>query len=171
MGPLSEGTYKLTVERMPETNGGASGRAKPAEKEGAKTSTGSGGGSKGELFGFVVLLVILIGALLVARYVWNNPGLFAFVIAMLGGLAHEILQSGGMILYPRRLPDGIYLGSLSGAVLGAVTGFTAVATGIPDDGTYSLVPALGGFGVKGGVEALVAQQDVKRALALPSSSP
>ena len=43
-------------------------------------------------------------------------------VGALGGLAHEIAQSGGKILFFQKYEDGVYLGSLAGMVLGAVAG-------------------------------------------------
>ena len=52
--------------------------------------------------------------------------LIALSVGALGGLVHEIAQSGGKILFFERKLDGIYLGSLAGAVLGAVAGLLAI---------------------------------------------
>ena len=50
----------------------------------------------------------------------------AVSVGGLGGLAHEIAQSGGRILFFQRRADGIYLGSVAGVILGAVAGLLAV---------------------------------------------
>jgi hypothetical protein len=50
----------------------------------------------------------------------------AIAVGALGGLVHEIAQSGGKILFFERKLDGFYIGALAGAVLGAVAGLLAV---------------------------------------------
>ena len=50
----------------------------------------------------------------------------AVSVGALGGLTHEIAQSGGKIMFFKREEDGMYLGSLAGAVLGAVAGILVV---------------------------------------------
>ena len=47
-------------------------------------------------------------------------------VGALGGLVHEIAQSGGKIMFFERHQDGMYLGSLAGMVLGAVAGLLVV---------------------------------------------
>jgi len=47
-------------------------------------------------------------------------------VGALGGLAHEIAQSGGKIAFFQRYQDGFYLGSVAGMVLGAVAGLLVV---------------------------------------------
>jgi len=47
-------------------------------------------------------------------------------VGALGGLVHEIAQSGGKIMFFQRHQDGMYLGSLAGMVLGAVAGILVV---------------------------------------------
>jgi len=49
----------------------------------------------------------------------------AVAVGGLGGLTHEIAQSGGKILFFQRKLDGFYLGSLAGVILGAVAGLLA----------------------------------------------
>ena len=47
-------------------------------------------------------------------------------VGALGGLVHEIAQSGGKIMFFQRHQDGMYLGSLAGVVLGAVAGILVI---------------------------------------------
>jgi hypothetical protein len=47
-------------------------------------------------------------------------------VGALGGLAHEIAQSGGRIMFFERHQDGIYLGSLAGMVLGGVAALLVI---------------------------------------------
>ena len=44
----------------------------------------------------------------------------------LGGILHEFAQSGGKLLVTKREADGIYLGSLTGLLLGMLAGVLAV---------------------------------------------
>jgi hypothetical protein len=50
----------------------------------------------------------------------------AVSVGGLGGLVHEIAQSGGKIFFFERKLDGIYIGALAGAILGAVAGLLAI---------------------------------------------
>ena len=50
----------------------------------------------------------------------------AVSVGALGGLAHEIAQSGGKVAFFHRYEDGIYLGSVAGMILGAVAGLLVV---------------------------------------------
>jgi hypothetical protein len=52
--------------------------------------------------------------------------LLAASVGGLGGLAHEIAQSGGKIWFFQRYQDGLYLGAVAGIVLGAVAGILVV---------------------------------------------
>lgn len=78
----------------------------------------------------------------------------------LGGLVHEIAQSGGKILFFERKADGFYLGSIAGAVLGAVAGLMTIRGllidgGAPDGGATQLVyeALFAGLAMKGVTEA------------------
>lgn len=46
----------------------------------------------------------------------------AIAVGALGGLFHELAQSGGKIFFFRKAKDGLYLGSMTGMVLGVVAG-------------------------------------------------
>lgn len=50
----------------------------------------------------------------------------AVSVGGLGGLVHEIAQSGGKIFFFERKLDGIYIGALAGTILGAVAGLLAI---------------------------------------------
>src|SRR5205809_3375691 len=47
-------------------------------------------------------------------------------VGALGGLVHEIAQSGGKIMFFHKYEDGMYLGSIAGAILGAVAGLLVI---------------------------------------------
>lgn len=72
--------------------------------------------------GLVVVLGIL--AWLSAQHVWWLW--LAASVGALGGLVHEIAQSGGKILFFQKHDDGLYLGALAGMVLGAVAGILVI---------------------------------------------
>jgi len=59
-----------------------------------------------------------------AHYQWWL--VLAASVGGLGGLVHEIAQSGGKILFFQKHQDGMYLGAVSGIVLGAVAGVLVV---------------------------------------------
>ncbi|MEO0868257.1 MAG: hypothetical protein AAFY17_07375 [Cyanobacteria bacterium J06642_11] len=56
----------------------------------------------------------------------------------LGGLAHEIAQSGGKIFFIQKRQDGLYLGALTGMVLGCVAGLLVLQGFLP---TAQVCPA------------------------------
>jgi hypothetical protein len=72
--------------------------------------------------GMGIALAILAWAS--AHYQWLIW--LAASVGALGGLVHEIAQSGGKIMFFQRNQDGMYLGSLAGMVLGAVAGLLVV---------------------------------------------
>ena len=104
-----------------------------------------------------ILAVALIVVATISAYRDWVIGLAACV-GGLGGLIHEIAQSGGKILFFERKADGFYLGSLAGMVLGAVAGLLAVRgliTGSTPHPTVDLVydSLLAGMALKGITEA------------------
>jgi hypothetical protein len=50
----------------------------------------------------------------------------AVSIGGLGGLVHEVAQSGGKIAFFEKYEDGLYLGALAGVALGAVAGILVI---------------------------------------------
>jgi len=73
-----------------------------------------------------VLLVVAMALLAwaSARFGWTLW--LAVSVGALGGLAHEIAQSGGKVAFFHRYEDGFYLGSVAGLILGAVAGLLVV---------------------------------------------
>ena len=94
----------------------------------AATAPAFEGTSTTEIYSIVVTLAMGVGlgilASLSARHNWVIW--LAVSVGGLGGLAHELAQSGGKILFFERKLDGIYIGSLAGVVLGAAAGLLAV---------------------------------------------
>lgn len=78
--------------------------------------------SVGVTCGLVVVLAVL------AWFSTSHHWLLWLAVSVggLGGLAHEIAQSGGKVLFFQKYQDGMYLGSLAGIVLGAVAGLLVV---------------------------------------------
>ncbi|MBI2078625.1 MAG: hypothetical protein HYT80_09710 [Euryarchaeota archaeon] len=85
-----------------------------------------------------VLLTLLIAAL-VALYAvdaaqraeenqTDHKTRLALATGALGGLAHELIQSRGKLLFFRRAKDGLQLGSVSSLAMGAIAGGLAVNT-------------------------------------------
>jgi hypothetical protein len=70
----------------------------------------------------MVLLAVLAGVS--ASRGWTLW--LAASVGGLGGLVHEIAQSGGKVAYFAKKDDGLYIGSLAGMVLGAVAGLLVV---------------------------------------------
>jgi len=79
---------------------------------------------------FSIISTVAIGVVLaiVAWQSFRNQSLLvlAFSVGGLGGLVHEIAQSRGKILFFKNEPDGLYLGTISGVVLGAVAGVIVI---------------------------------------------
>ena len=69
---------------------------------------------------------MLLVALIVAIIFRGNVLIVAISVAAIGGFVHEIVQSGGSVAYPQSKADGLYLGSVSGLVFGAIAGLLAV---------------------------------------------
>jgi hypothetical protein len=69
---------------------------------------------------FVIALVLGICFVL-----YPFPLAVALLFGVAGGIAHEIVQSGGTVLTPKKVgTDGdVNLGTLTGAVLGVLSGF------------------------------------------------
>jgi hypothetical protein len=128
--------------------------------------------SSADVYSIVVTFAIAAGlailASISAHYVGLSAGStwvlwLAVAVGGLGGLAHEIAQSGGKILFFKKETDGMYLGSLAGVVLGAVAGLLAVRGLIVNPavqpGAIQLVyeSFLAGLALKGITEAAAGQ--------------
>jgi hypothetical protein len=94
----------------------------------------------------------------------RSPMVLAVSLGSVGGLMHELAQSGGKVLFFTKKDDGLYLGGVAGMLLGGVTGLIAahgmaatpsVPGAIPfmqyDNLAYESFMA--GMGLKGLVEA------------------
>lgn len=81
-----------------------------------------------EIFSIIATMVLSFAAAILA-WLSASYGWILWLAAStgaLGGLAHEIAQSGGKVAFFQRYQDGIYLGSVAGMILGAVAGLLVV---------------------------------------------
>jgi len=103
-----------------------------------------------------VLAVVALVSASVA-YAWSSTFVLAFALGSIGGLVHELFQSGGKILFFVKKEDGLYMGALAGMVLGGVSGIIAARSIMPVDAAQLQSLAydtfLAGVGMKGLAEA------------------
>jgi len=106
----------------------------------------------------VATLLVFVIALVAGTYFVLNPNalIAAISFGVVGGLAHEIAQSGGKVIVPTRMENGdLMLGSLTGAALGVVAAILALhgvslASQTQDSVLSVVVTALtAGVGLKG----------------------
>jgi hypothetical protein len=113
--------------------------------------------------GFIVsglAIIFVIGAAYMAytSYSSGDTGT-AFASAIfagaLGGLVHEIFQSGGQFAMPQKKDDAWYLGSLAGLLFGALAGIILSQSVKPssDPTTFVIQAFLAGVALKGVAEA------------------
>jgi hypothetical protein len=85
--------------------------------------------------------------------------LLSLSLGAIGGLIHEMVQSGGKILFFERKMDGFYIGGITGTMLGAIAGLLMVH-GLAGESTMSEIgyqTFLAGLGLKGLVDAASGQ--------------
>ena len=110
----------------------------------------------GKFCGIVGIVVLLM---LAARWA-SQPALFSILAGALGGLLHELVQSGGLITLPGQVKGDYYLGSVGGLATGALAGMGALAVpgAAPD---YSATTGVVGFALKGTAESGMVLQKVR----------
>ena len=79
------------------------------------------------------ITLILLG---IFYYLWKDPVGVTLSAGAFGGFLHEFVQSKGKILFIERKDDGLYLGSISGLILGLVAGIL-----IYGGTTYNIIPS------------------------------
>lgn len=110
------------------------------------------------VLGLFLLVVGVFSSLIEATLPLLSITLLAGSCGGLGGLVHEISQSGGKILFYQKHEDGIYLGSVAGILLGAAAGILLLRGYLNGDVTaYTAQIAfesfLAGLALKGVFEA------------------
>ncbi len=111
-----------------------------------KTGLGISFGAVGVALGF-----------LIGSYYWTPTQLLVIAISAgaLGGLGHEFVQSGGTISFYKVKEDGLYLGSLSGLVIGMISALILFSSVSASSKEVVLVQSLlVGLGFKGVAEAI-----------------
>lgn len=93
--------------------------AAPAASEGLTTT---------DIISIISTVGIAVALAILASLSVSNGWVIWLAVSVggLGGLAHELAQSGGKILFFERKLDGVYIGSLAGTILGAVAGLLAI---------------------------------------------
>jgi hypothetical protein len=114
--------------------------------------------------GITVLTLVIMALLAIAAWYSQSVIWLAVSVGALGGLTHEFAQSQGRVLIPKKNQDGIYFGSLSGAVLGVVAGILWVrgvvegSASIPSLNSFVIEAFLAGLALKGVAEAAATTQ-------------
>ena len=108
-------------------------------------------------------IVLLIGLVVVLNWASNNGSFWWIAVSAggLGGLVHELAQSKGKMLFIKKYEDGIYLGSISGIILGVVAGILLLQNQITSDQTIEAAKLtkatfdafIAGLALKGVVDA------------------
>ena len=145
------------------SNAAAASRTAPATQDQSMSTA--------DFWSVIVTVAVAIGLAVLASISAQRGWVIWLAVAVgaLGGLVHEIAQSGGKILFFERKLDGFYIGALAGAVLGAVAGLLAIRGAItnptdPVNVTELFYEAfLAGMALKGVTEAAGGQ-------ALPAGS-
>ncbi|HSK62444.1 MAG TPA: hypothetical protein VK893_01335 [Pyrinomonadaceae bacterium] len=83
---------------------------------------------RADFWSIIVTVLVGIGLGILASISADRGWVIWLAVSVggLGGLVHEIAQSGGKIFFFERKADGFYVGALGGAVLGAAAGLLAV---------------------------------------------
>jgi hypothetical protein len=111
-----------------------------------------------ELWSVVTTAGLAIALIITAGFSYErSPLVLAVALGSVGGLMHELAQSGGKIFFFAKKDDGLYLGSVAGMLLGGVTGVIAAhATPggtVADYQNLAYEAFMAGLGMKGLVEA------------------
>ena len=121
-------------------------------------NTSAFGLTPGELWAVRATAVLALAFIVAAFFSYEkSPLVLAISLGCLGGLMHELAQSGGKILFFARRDDGLYLGGVAGMMLGGVTGLIAAhavqAQNPVEYQNLAYEAFMAGVGMKGLVEA------------------
>ena len=114
--------------------------------------------------GITVLTLVIMALFAIVAWYSQSVIWLAVFVGALGGLAHEFAQSQGRVLIPKKNQDGIYFGSLSGALLGAIAGILWVrgvvegSASNPSLNSFVIEAFLAGLALKGVTEAAATTQ-------------
>lgn len=116
-----------------------------------------------EKYTIVANIVLLVGLVAILNWALNHGSFWWVAIGAggLGGLIHELAQSKGKILFIKKYDDGVYLGSISGIILGLVAGILMLQNQITSDQTIETAKLtkatfdafIAGLALKGVVDA------------------
>lgn len=117
--------------------------------------------SRTDFWSIIITVLVGVGLAILASVSAERNWLIWLAVSVggLGGLVHEIAQSGGKILFFERKLDGFYLGGLAGVVLGAAAGLLAIRGFLVDPNVqvneFELIyeAFLAGMALKGVTEA------------------
>lgn len=104
-----------------------------------------------------------MGLVAILNWALDNRSIWWIAVCAggLGGLLHELAQSKGKMLFINKFDDGVYLGSISGIILGIVAGILLLQNQITSDQTIETTKLtkatfdafIAGMALKGVVEA------------------
>lgn len=116
-----------------------------------------------EKYSVIANIVLLIGLVAILNWALNYGSFWWIAVGAggLGGLVHEFAQSKGKMLFIKKYDDGLYLGSISGIILGVVAGILLLQNQITSDQTIETAKLtkatfdafIAGLALKGVVDA------------------
>lgn len=110
-----------------------------------------------ERYSIIVNIVLFICLLVILNFALSQKNLLLIAVGAggLGGFIHEIAQSQGKIIFIKKYEDGLYLGSISGIILGVIAGVLILQNPIDTETTTkAIVDAfMAGLALKGITEA------------------
>jgi hypothetical protein len=103
------------------------------------------------------VLALVTVAMAWIGFAFHSAFVMAFFLGCVGGLMHELFQSGGKVLFFEKKEDGLYLGALAGMLLGGVSGLLSArsvdSANVLQFNALAYDAFLAGMGMKGLAEA------------------